>query len=160
MMALRQRIYAVPILVAVLALVLLNAAFDHAFVSFNNWASILAAATPFMLTAMAQTAPVLAGNGGIDLSVGPLAGLTNAVLVAVRHDRAAAVCVGQRRAGQEHLPRHRPHRGLDRRRDRLAAPAAQPGGHRGPQLGRGHGVGFHLAERSCPACRAACASLR
>jgi ribose transport system permease protein len=83
MMALRQRTYAVPILVAVLALVLLNAAFDHAFVSFNNWASILAAATPFMLTAMAQTAPVLAGNGGIDLSVGPLAGLTNAVLVAV-----------------------------------------------------------------------------
>ena len=33
--------------------------------------------------AMAQTAPVLSGDGGIDLSVGPLAGLVNALVAAV-----------------------------------------------------------------------------
>lgn len=80
--AIRQRAYAAPVLATVLALILLNAAFEHSFVSPGNWASILAAATPFMLTSLAQAAPVLAGNGGIDLSVGPLAGLVNAVLVA------------------------------------------------------------------------------
>jgi ribose transport system permease protein len=81
--AIRQRAYAAPVLIVVLILILLNAAFEPSFVSPVNWASILAAASPFILTALAQAAPVLSGNGGIDLSVGPLAGLVNAVLVAI-----------------------------------------------------------------------------
>jgi ribose transport system permease protein len=81
--ALRQLAYAGPVLGTVLLLIVLNAGFNPSFLSPDNWAPILAAATPFIVTALAQAAPILAGGGGIDLSVGPLAGLVNAVLVAV-----------------------------------------------------------------------------
>ncbi|HTW26822.1 MAG TPA: ABC transporter permease [Acetobacteraceae bacterium] len=83
MVALRQRAYAVPVLVTVALLLAVNAALNRSFVSPDNWAPILAGATPFIVTALAQAAPILAGGGGIDLSVGPLAGLVNAILVAV-----------------------------------------------------------------------------
>src|SRR5690606_26657580 len=39
---------------------------------------VMLGAAPFILTALAQAPPVLAGNGGIDLSIGPLAGFVNA----------------------------------------------------------------------------------
>ena len=76
------RSYAWPALLGAAVLVALNAAANPSFIEPANWASVLAAATPFVLTAMAQAAPVLSGDGGIDLSVGPLAGLTNAIIVA------------------------------------------------------------------------------
>jgi ribose transport system permease protein len=58
-------------------------AFNHTFISRSNWASILAVASPFIITAAAQAPVTLAGNGGIDLSVGPLAGLVNVIIIAV-----------------------------------------------------------------------------
>lgn len=86
-MSTRRRIdtreYARPALAATVVLIALNAAVNPSFVARENWASILATATPFVITAMAQAVPVLSGNGGLDLSVGPLAGLVNAVIVAV-----------------------------------------------------------------------------
>jgi hypothetical protein len=54
----------------------------------------------------------------------------HAVRIAVRHDRAAAVDIGQGCPGQECLARHCPHRGLDRSGKRPPAPSAQPTGHR------------------------------
>jgi ribose transport system permease protein len=81
--ALRQRAYAGPAVATVLLLIALNTAFNPSFASRDNWASVLAAALPFIITSMAQAAPIMAGGGGIDLSVGPLAGLVNAVLVGV-----------------------------------------------------------------------------
>ncbi len=80
---LRQRVYAVPVLATALLTIVLNIVLNPSFADPSNWAQVLAAATPFMVTAMAQAVPILSGDGGIDLSVGPLAGLVNAVLVAV-----------------------------------------------------------------------------
>ena len=59
---------------------------------------MLIGAAPFIITAMAQTPSVMSGDGGVDLSVGPLAGLVNA-LVAVgarssRLDRPGLSIVG------------------------------------------------------------------
>ena len=44
---------------------------------------MLIGAAPFIITAMAQTAVVMSGDGGVDLSVGPLAGLVNALIASV-----------------------------------------------------------------------------
>ena len=41
----------------------------------------LGLAAPLILAAMASMPPILAGRGGIDISVGPLMGLVNAVVV-------------------------------------------------------------------------------
>ena len=79
---LRRRIaYARPALAFAAALLLLNILVDHSFLDPANWSSILAVAMPFVLIAMAATPAILSGGGGIDLSIGPLAGLVNAVLI-------------------------------------------------------------------------------
>ena len=41
---------------------------------------MLLGAAPFIITTLAQTVPILSGNGDLDLSIGPLAGLVNALL--------------------------------------------------------------------------------
>lgn len=53
------------------------------FVSPANVAGTLAVAAPFVIAAIAATPAILVGGGGIDLSIGPLLGLTNVVLVAL-----------------------------------------------------------------------------
>ena len=58
------------------ALFVANAAWQHSFLDPSNWATTLALASPFVLTALAQTLPVMTGNGGLDLSVGPFAGFS------------------------------------------------------------------------------------
>jgi ribose transport system permease protein len=50
------------------------------FVSQDNWRPVLLGAAPFIITTWAQTVPIMSGNGDLDLSIGPLAGLVNAVL--------------------------------------------------------------------------------
>ena len=80
---LRNRLYAGPVLVALVAFVILNMLASRAFIDPGNWNGLLVGAAPFMITAMAQTGPILSGDGGIDLSVGPLAGLVNALIAAV-----------------------------------------------------------------------------
>ena len=83
MMWLARRSYAWPVIAAVTVFALLNALASPAFLSPANWNGLLVGAAPFIILAMAQTPPVLSGDGGIDLSVGPLAGMVNALVTSV-----------------------------------------------------------------------------
>jgi ribose transport system permease protein len=67
----------------VLAVLLLaaNVGYVPAFVSPGQISPELGTLAPFMLAAMASTPAILAGGGGIDLSVAPLMGLSNILLV-------------------------------------------------------------------------------
>jgi ribose transport system permease protein len=58
-----------------------NVIWQISFIHPNNWASTLTLAAPFIITGLAQTLPILSGQGGLDLSVGPFAGFV-AVLIA------------------------------------------------------------------------------
>jgi ribose transport system permease protein len=78
-----SRRYAWPIPVALVIFATLNAAASPAFTDSGNWNGMLIGAAPFIITAMAQTAVVMSGDGGVDLSVGPLAGLVNALIASV-----------------------------------------------------------------------------
>lgn len=80
---LADRSYAWPVLAAVVVFTALNAVASPAFVDSGNWNGMLIGVAPFIITAMAQTAPVMSGDGGIDLSVGPLAGLVNAMVTSM-----------------------------------------------------------------------------
>jgi ribose transport system permease protein len=79
----KTRSYAWPILVAVVVFTALNAFISPAFTDPSNWNGMLIGVAPFVITALAQTAPVMSGDGGIDLSVGPLAGLVNALVTSI-----------------------------------------------------------------------------
>jgi ribose transport system permease protein len=59
-----------------------NVAVIPQFVAASNVAGTLAIAAPFVIAAIASTPAVLSGGGGLDLSIGPLVGLVNVVLVA------------------------------------------------------------------------------
>lgn len=75
--------YAWPTLFGVAALLLVNIGIDQSFLDPSHWPSILAVALPFLIIAMAAAPAIISGSGGIDLSIGPAAGLTNAVIIAV-----------------------------------------------------------------------------
>lgn len=47
----------------------------------SNWGAVLGLGAPLLLAALAITMPFLAGRGSIDISVGPLMGLINVVLI-------------------------------------------------------------------------------
>ena len=53
-----------------------------AFVAVDNWDENLIAFAPFAILAIAATPAVLTGQGGLDLSIAPLANLVNVVLAA------------------------------------------------------------------------------
>ena len=57
--------------VLLLVLLIANIILQPSLVSESNWASTLSVTCPYILTAMAMAMPVLSGNGGLDLSVGP-----------------------------------------------------------------------------------------
>jgi ribose transport system permease protein len=80
---LRRNSYAAVPLVLLIVLFIVNAAVQPQFLAEANWASSMAVLCPTVLTAMAMTLPVLSGNGGIDLSVGPLAGFMSVLIAAV-----------------------------------------------------------------------------
>ena len=69
--------YAAGPALIVLVLLVANIIWQSSFIDSSNWASTLALASPFVLTALAQTPPVLSGQGGLDLSVGPFAGFVS-----------------------------------------------------------------------------------
>jgi ribose transport system permease protein len=69
-----------PALVAFAILFVANIVANPIFVSPNNWQPVLLGAAPFIITTWAQTVPILSGNGDLDLSIGPLAGLVNAIV--------------------------------------------------------------------------------
>lgn len=62
------------------ALLVTTAVLDHRLVLSGEVVGLLAGAAPLVLAALAETPPILAGGGGIDLSVGPLMGLVNAIV--------------------------------------------------------------------------------
>jgi ribose transport system permease protein len=49
----------------------------------EGWGLLVGLAAPLIGAAIASTPPILAGRGGLDLSVGPLMGLVNAIIVKV-----------------------------------------------------------------------------
>jgi ribose transport system permease protein len=80
---LAARSYAWPVIGAFFICLACNSLASPAFTTPANWNSLLIGAAPFVITAMAQAVPVLSGDGGIDLSVGPLAGMVNALITAM-----------------------------------------------------------------------------
>ncbi|MEA2278517.1 MAG: ribose transport system permease protein [Solirubrobacteraceae bacterium] len=87
--------YAVPAIVGLVVLWIANAASDSAFLTAAEWGTLAAAAIPFVLAAMAQAPAILSGRGGIDLSVGPLMGLVNAIVMGglVKHGTTSPVVI-------------------------------------------------------------------
>jgi ribose transport system permease protein len=78
----RNSYIAVP-LVLLVVLLIANAVVQPQFLSQQSWAASMDVLCPTVLTAMAVTLPILSGNGGIDLSVGPLAGFVTVLIAAV-----------------------------------------------------------------------------
>ena len=78
----RNSYIAVPLTLLVV-LFIANAIVQPQFLSQQSWAASMAVLCPIVLTAMAMTLPILSGNGGIDLSVGPLAGFITVLIAAV-----------------------------------------------------------------------------
>ena len=77
----RAMSYAGPIVALVVVLCIASAFFNSGFLAPSNWAATMSGACPIILLSMAQAVAVIAGRAGVDLSVGPLAGLVNAVIV-------------------------------------------------------------------------------
>jgi ribose transport system permease protein len=69
-----------PALAGFAILFVANIVANPIFISQDNWRPVLLGAAPFIITTWAQTVPIMSGNGDLDLSIGPLAGLVNAVL--------------------------------------------------------------------------------
>lgn len=78
----RNTYAAVPLVLAVVLFVA-NLAVQPAFVSRSNWAPTMAVLAPFVFTALGQAIPVMSGNGGLDLSVGPFAGFVTVMIAGV-----------------------------------------------------------------------------
>jgi ribose transport system permease protein len=68
-------------LVLAVGLVIANVAVLPAFGDPSSYAATLAGLAPFALVAMASTPSILAGAGGIDVSIGPLVGLIGIIYV-------------------------------------------------------------------------------
>jgi ribose transport system permease protein len=77
----RRLAYAYPILAGVVVLCVVSTFFNSGFLAPSNWAATLGGAAPIILLSMAQAVAVISGRAGVDLSVGPLAGLVNAIIV-------------------------------------------------------------------------------
>jgi ribose transport system permease protein len=73
--------HALPALLCA-ALFVANLAVQPSFVAPGQIDGTLVLAAPFLLAAIASTPAIMSGGGGIDLSVGPLIGVVNVVLVA------------------------------------------------------------------------------
>lgn len=73
--------HALPALLCAILFVA-NLAVQPSFVALGQIDGTLALAAPFLLAAIASTPAIMSGGGGIDLSVGPLVGVVNVVLVA------------------------------------------------------------------------------
>lgn len=65
-----------------LALLMLNVILSEGFFSEAVLIPFIAGSAPLIILTIASTVPVLAGNGGIDVSVGPLTGLLNVTIIA------------------------------------------------------------------------------
>ena len=75
-----ERTYSFAVLLVAI-LMIGNLIENPEFVASDQIAGTLAIAAPFVIAAIASTPPILSGGGGIDLSVGPLLGFVNVILV-------------------------------------------------------------------------------
>ena len=62
-------------------LLVVNVALNPARFAFSAWGTLIGLAAPLIGAALASTPAILGGRGGIDVSVGPLMGFVNAVLI-------------------------------------------------------------------------------
>lgn len=76
----RRFAYAWPAIAFAVTLLVMNVVIDRSFLDWSNWPSILAVAMPFILVSMAAAPAII--SSGIDLSIGPTAGIVNALLIA------------------------------------------------------------------------------
>lgn len=72
--------YAWAAIAGAVCLLVVNIGLEPSMAAPRNWASVVAVATPFMMASMAQAPALVIGHGGLDLSVGPLAGLVTVVI--------------------------------------------------------------------------------
>jgi ribose transport system permease protein len=72
--------YFVPACIILVGLVVVNTIVNPGFINGQGWQEALVSASPLIVLAMAMTPPILAGGGGIDLSVGPSAGLISVLI--------------------------------------------------------------------------------
>lgn len=70
-----------PALVAIAVMVLVTGAKNPSFYE-GGWKQVLVYASPLIILAMAEAPVLLSGGGGLDLSVGPAAGLVSVILAA------------------------------------------------------------------------------
>jgi ribose transport system permease protein len=87
--------YSTPAIVAAIVLIVLTAIVNPGFVTRGGWVQAVGLAAPFMLLATAEAPALLSGRGGVDLSVGPAAGLIAIVVatILVPHGINTAVLV-------------------------------------------------------------------
>jgi len=69
--------------VLLIVLLAVNVALNPARFAPHAWGTLIGLAAPLIAAALASTPPILGGNGGIDVSVGPAMGFVNAIVVAV-----------------------------------------------------------------------------
>ncbi len=64
-------------------LLLLNIVLNPARFAPQSWGTLIGLAAPLVAAALASTPAILGGRGGIDVSIGPLMGFINAIIIAV-----------------------------------------------------------------------------
>ena len=74
--------YAWPALVATALLVITTEAVNPGFLAASNLSQVIVVLAPFFLISMAQALPIVSGHGGLDLSVGPVAGFVTVLVAA------------------------------------------------------------------------------
>jgi ribose transport system permease protein len=75
--------YSTPAIVAAIVLIVLTAVVNPGFITRGGWVQAVGLAAPFMLLATAEAPALLSGRGGVDLSVGPAAGLIAIVVATI-----------------------------------------------------------------------------
>lgn len=75
--------YAMVPMGLVFVLVVISVIIDPSFFSPSNFITSLAVSAPIILAALAQTFPLMSGNGGLDLSVGPVLGFVTVLIAGV-----------------------------------------------------------------------------
>jgi ribose transport system permease protein len=79
----QRHAYALVPAALLIVLFVVNTIVQPIFVEEHSWSQEMAVACPTILVGMAMTLPILSGNGGLDLSVGPLAGFMTVFIAAV-----------------------------------------------------------------------------
>jgi len=80
---LRARADCLPAAGLLLVLLALDLALNPVRFAPHNWGGVIGLAAPLLIGAVAAMPPILAGRGGIDVSIGPAMGFVNAVVVQV-----------------------------------------------------------------------------